>query len=109
MAVKPETIGRLLLSRSLIASLRFSRANDRLAVGLRIIPAKQQKMAAGSVRNERSVTTPHVALLLLRLIEFFHPVLVFQNLARLGAVRGADDAVFLHEIDQTGGAAVTDA
>lgn len=71
--------------------------------------AEQEKMAAGSVTNERSVTTPHVSHLLLRLIEFFHPVPVFQNLARLGAVRGANDAVFLHEIDQTGGAAVADA
>src|SRR5215469_15856437 len=44
----------------------------------------------------------------LRLVEFFHPIAVFQDFTRLGAVGRADDAVFLHQIDETRGAAITD-
>src|SRR5256884_6455892 len=63
-------------------------------------------MAAGSIRIARNVTAPRLCHLMLRRIEFFHPVAVFQNLARLGAVGGADDAIFFHEVDQARGPAV---
>jgi hypothetical protein len=69
--------------------------------------AKKCPLAASG--TERKKCHNSGCALLLRLIEFSHPVPVFQNLARLGAVRGAYDAVFLHEIDQTGGPAVADA
>src|SRR2546429_3017801 len=65
-------------------------------------------MAAGSIRIARNVTAPRLCHLMLRRIEFFHPVAVFQNLARLGAVGGADDAIFFHEVDQARGPAVAD-
>src|SRR2546429_10007722 len=65
-------------------------------------------MAAGSIRNPKNDTAPRLCHLMLRRIEFFHPVAVFQNLARLGAVGGADDAIFFHEVDQARGPAVAD-
>ena len=43
------------------------------------------------------------------LLEFANPVFALQDFARLGAVGGADDAVFLHDVDQARGAAVPDA
>src|SRR5256884_9258660 len=62
-------------------------------------------------RPPRSTLFPYTTLfrsLMLRRIEFFHPVAVFQNLARLCAVGGADDAIFFHEVDQARGPAVAD-
>ena len=66
-------------------------------------------MAASSIRNYRIVMSARLCHLLLRLIEFFHPVTVFQNLARLGAIGRTNDAVFFHKVDQARGSAVTDA
>src|SRR3981189_2970606 len=40
------------------------------------------------------------------IVEFLHPAAVFQDLAGLGAVRRADDAVLLHEVDEARGAPV---
>src|ERR1700738_3114215 len=34
------------------------------------------------------------------IVEFFHPAAVFQDLARLGTIGRADDAVLLHKVDQ---------
>jgi len=59
---------------------------------------------------KRGIRTPLlVCQLLLRFIEFFHPVAIFEDFARLGAVGRTDDAVFFHKVDQARGAAVTDA
>src|SRR5579862_2859110 len=44
-----------------------------------------------------------------RLIDFAQPVLGLQDFARLGSVGRAHDAVFFHDVDQAGGAAVADA
>src|SRR5229473_5725428 len=57
----------------------------------------------------KSHTQKHCAKSMCGIVEFLHPVPVFQDFARLGAVRRADDAVFLHQIDEARGAAITDA
>src|SRR4051794_34586864 len=44
-----------------------------------------------------------------RFVEFAHPVSCFEEFAWLGAVRRADYAVFLHDVDEARGASVTDA
>ena len=57
MAVKRETIDRLLLSRSLIAALRFNRANDRFAVASHLLAAHDAAELA--VRQRRCRTGLH--------------------------------------------------
>src|ERR1700680_247652 len=47
--------------------------------------------------------------LLHRLVELPHPVFLLQHFARLGAIGGTDDAVFLHDVDQPCRPAITDA
>lgn len=47
--------------------------------------------------------------LLQRLIEFAHPILFLQHFARLGAIGGAHNAVFFHDVDQPRRASITDA
>src|SRR5205814_4929777 len=42
------------------------------------------------------------------IVELLHPGPIFQNLAGLGTVRWADDAVLLHKVDQARGPPVTD-
>src|ERR1700738_4122679 len=37
------------------------------------------------------------------IVEFLHPAAVFQDLARLGTIGRADDAVLLHKVDQACG------
>src|SRR5258708_15663301 len=43
------------------------------------------------------------------IVEFLHPIAVLEDLARLGAVRRADDTVLLHKVDEARRAAITDA
>lgn len=60
MAVKPETIDRLLLSRSLIAPLRFRPANDRFAVAAYVLAAHDAaELAIAAICTEKSV--PHIS------------------------------------------------
>src|SRR5947209_1290236 len=55
---------------------------------------------------KRCVMTP---FLLRRFVEFFHPVAILEDFARLGAVGRADNAILFHQIDQARGTAITDA
>jgi hypothetical protein len=56
MSVKPETIDRLLLSRSLIAPLRFKPANDRFAVAAHVLAAHDAaELAIAAICTESSV------------------------------------------------------
>ena len=41
--------------------------------------------------------------------DFVEPAWGFEEFAGAGAVRGADEAVAFHEVDEVGGAAVADA
>jgi site-specific DNA recombinase len=41
------------------------------------------------------------------IVEFFHPCAILEQFARLGSVRRANDAVLLHQINQTRRAAIT--
>lgn len=54
--IKHETVDRLLLSRSLIAPLRFKPANDRFAVASHVLAAHDAaELAIGAVCTEKSV------------------------------------------------------
>ncbi len=56
MIVRPETIDRLLLSRSLIAPLRFKPANDRFAVAAHVLAAHDAaELAIAAICTESSV------------------------------------------------------
>src|SRR5260370_17157054 len=60
MIVRPETIDRLLLSRSLIAPLRFKPANDRFAVAAHVLAAHDAaELAIAAVCTEKSVPNIH--------------------------------------------------
>src|SRR5215813_9987704 len=64
------------------------------------------KMERSTRKRQKYIAS---AVSFLRLVEFFHPVAVFEDFTRLGAVGRADDAVLFHQIDETRGAAITDA
>lgn len=64
----------------------------------------QNRLFTGNLR-----TGNHSFRLLYRLIEFLHPVLALQHLARSRAVRRAHNSVFFHDVDQMRRAAVADA
>lgn len=58
MAVKPETVDRLLLSRSLLAPLRFKPASERFAVAAHVLAAHDAaELAIAAICTERSVPT----------------------------------------------------
>src|SRR5580693_1484954 len=44
-----------------------------------------------------------------RFVELLHPAFAFEDFPRAGAVRWADDAIFFHEVNQVGGAAIANA
>src|SRR5437016_5710158 len=54
-------------------------------------------------------TSGSVTILLHGVVELFHPAFAFEHFARPRAVRRADDAVLLHQVDQVRGTAVADA
>jgi hypothetical protein len=59
MGLTPETVDRLLLSRSLISHLRFKPAEDRFAVAAHILASHDAaELALASICSERGVVVP---------------------------------------------------
>ena len=77
--------------------------------GQRGEPADREQAACALVSDERPGAPGVVAVLAEGGLDFADPVAALQDLAGLGAVGGAYEAVALHEVDEMGCAAVADA
>lgn len=70
--------------------------------------SEAQEQLNGNAMSSSGVNrkSPCLRDLLRGIIEFLHPIPVFQDFAGLGAVGRTDDAVLLHQIDEARGAPI---